>query len=328
MTNFKTLETLMSQTYPEHTYIVDKLIPGAGITILSGSPGVFKTYNLLQIAMCVATGQPYLGNFETQQTNILIIDKENGEFLLTKRFKELGANNDLPIHFIEGMDFEVTDEHILEVLNKCEELDVKLIIIDSLIRIHSGEENSSKDMSQVFNKLRYFTEAGIAVLITQHHRKQGANSFGNMREMMRGSSDIPAASDSNISIVRKDKGDASYLIFHQTKQRYDRELQPFEVEVVANEAEKSIRFEYVGESESRAEIDESLTKEAVVELLTIDKQLSQKELLGKLKTSGIKTNEHKLRSHLDNWITEGLLAPPVRGNGKTQLYSLEEGNDE
>lgn len=324
MVNFKTLETLLTQVYPEQMYLVDRLVPEAGITILSGSPGVFKTYNLLQIAMCLANGEPYLGRFATQQTNVLIIDKENGDFLLTKRLFELGADPELPIFFTENMQFELTDDSVTEMVEKCIELDIKLVIIDSLIRVHSSEENSSKEMSQVFNRLRRFTEAGIAVLVTQHHRKQGANGFGNMREMIRGSSDIPAASDSNISIVRKDKGDTSYLVFHQTKQRYDRELAPFEVEVIADEDANTVCFEYVGESESRADISETLAKEATIKALAETWPLNQKELREKLTSNKVKINEHKLRSYLTLWIEQGLLAPPKKGSGSTKLYQLNE----
>ncbi len=324
MVNFKTLETLLTQVYPEQMYLVDRLIPEAGITILSGSPGVFKTYNLLQIAMCVANGDPYLGRFAAQRTNVLIIDKENGDFLLTKRLFELGADSDLPIFFTENMQFELTDDSVEEMVKKCHELDIKLVIIDSLIRVHSSEENSSKEMSQVFNRLRRFTENGIAVLVTQHHRKQGANGFGNMREMIRGSSDIPAASDSNISIIRKDKGDNTYLVFHQTKQRYDRELAPFEVEVIADEAASTVHFDYAGESESRADISESLAKEATIKLLAEEYQLNQKDLLEKLVKDKVKINEHKLRGYLTLWVEQGLLAPPLKGSGRTKLYQLQE----
>ena len=80
--NIKQLDELMSQDYPDQEYIVDRLVPASSITILSGQSRSFKTYTLLDMALCVASGRPLFGQFATQETGILIIDEENGERLL------------------------------------------------------------------------------------------------------------------------------------------------------------------------------------------------------------------------------------------------------
>lgn len=316
--SIKPLDQLMGQYYPEQEYIVDRLIPDASITILSGTSRSFKTYALLEIALSVARGEPLFGQFSSQQSGVLVIDEENGERLLQKRLYQLGATVDLPIHFVALQGFQLDDKHIDAALLACEARNIKLVIIDALIRIHDADENSAREMSKVFRKLRRFTEADVAVLVTQHNRKQGANNSGSSNEM-RGSSDILAAVDSHIGVIRKDKW---YLYFDQTKQRYDVELDPFEVKVSVDEME--FRFEYLGAVKSKIDKSEIL-RSAVIKLLSQNKQLRQKDLLEELEKLDIKTNEHTLRGLLNRWVAEGLIAPPVAGAGNTKLYSLSEG---
>jgi hypothetical protein len=314
MRSVSTLAQLMSQKFPDQEYIINRILPDSSITILSGTSRSFKTYVLLHAALAIASGTPFLGQFETSQSSVLIIDEENGDRLLQKRLKQLNAPADLPIYFTHG--FQLDEANLNATITRCKEDGVRLVIIDSLIRIHASDENSSRDMAQVFRLLRRFTENDIAVLVTQHNRKQVAFS-GDAGNEMRGSTDILAAVDSHIGVTRKEKW---YLYFNQTKQRFDVELDPFEVKVAAEET--SFTFEYLGEVQSSFDKAETLRRTAT-ELLSEYPQLSKKELQEKLIEAGVPTNEHTLKAALALWVAEGLLDPPQRGKGNTKLYSLK-----
>lgn len=316
MFHIREIGHLMAKEFPEQMHLVDRLVPDAGFTIFSGAPRSYKTFVLLELARCVASGQPFLGHFSTQQANVLLIDEENGERLLQQRIGLLGIDKDLPIFYTPTMGFTLTDESVESALRKCDENNIGLVIIDSLIRVHGAEENSAKEMATVSRQLRKFTEHGVAVIVTQHHRKQG-NFNGGTGDAMRGSSEILAAADGHIGMSRKDK---FYIRFDQTKQRYAVELEPFEVKVNADETNFS--FEFVGFLKAHADKDEIL-REAVVALLTEHTQLRQKDLLAKLAELDVKTNEHTLRRLLGRWESEELISPPIVGSGNTKLYSLK-----
>jgi len=313
--NVSSLEQVMNRHYPEQEYVVDGLIPEASITILSGTSRSYKTYTLLHLAVCVAQGKMLFEKFATQQTGVLVIDEESGERLLQKRLYQLGAPMELPVHFLSFSGFDISDKYIEQVLNICNEKGIKLIILDSLIRVHSGDENSAKDMSKVFKQFRQFTENGIAVLVTQHNRKQGTNAISTGDEM-RGSSDIMAAIDSHIGVVRKNKW---YLTFNQTKQRYDEELEPFEVK--ANVTPTTFEFEYLGKLKG-SEDTTDIVQSSIIQLLTTYETLNQKQLIEKLAEMSVSINEHKLRELLRRWVSEGTLPPPYSGDGNTKLYHI------
>ena len=313
----------MSVHYPKQEYIVDRLIPDASITILSGQSRSFKTYTLLEIALSVAKGQPLFEKFETHQTGVLIIDEENGERLLQQRFRQLGADTtDLPIYTSSFGGFHLDDKHVGEVIDFCETNDVKFVILDSLIRIHGSDENSARDMSKVFGKLREFTKAGIAVLVTQHNRKAGAG-YGNSADAMRGSGDILAAVDSHIGVVRKEE---TLLSFKQEKQRYDVELGLFKVRVHATK--DSFRFQYLGIFSNPPEKSLVLLP-TVNSLLKEHGQLNKTELLEKLsQRNDVAINEHSLKDLLQIWVNDGSLPQPIKGRGTSKYYRSWESKDE
>ena len=311
------LNQLMAKEFPEQMYLVDRLVPDAGFTIFSGAPGSYKPFALLELARCVASGQPFLGYFETHQTNVLLIDEENGERLLQQRMRLMDIAEHLPIFYTPTTGFMLTDDSVEAAIATCQEYNIGLVIIDSLVRVHGMSENDAKEMATVSRQLRKFTENDIAVIVTHHNRKQG-NFHGGAGEAMRGSSEILAAADGHIGVSRKNK---SYVRLDQTKQRYAIELEPFEVKIDGDDSH--FQFEFVGFLKPQTDRDE-LLRDTVTVLLTESPQLRQKDILDRLSGLGVKTNEHKLRSLLARWESEGLLSPPETGSGNTKLYSLKE----
>lgn len=310
-----TIEELMSMDFPEQKWLADKLIPAGAITILSGPPASYKTWVILHMALCVAKGEPLFGEFKTNQGGVLVIDEENGQRLLQERLYMLSATADLPVFFTEQPGFVLNDKNVALALRNCKAHSIKLIIIDSLVRVHASDENSSGDMSAVFKQLKRFATKGITVLVTHHNRKPGVNSGGVSNEM-RGSSDILASVDCHIGMKRKDK----ILTLHQTKNRYAEELEPFAV--LATTDEDSFSFEYQGQLRA-SEDKNQVIKDAVLQLLGEHDKLFQKELLSRLAELGAKTNEHKLRELLNEMVADKTIAE-TPGAGKTKYYSLSE----
>lgn len=131
-----------------------------------------------------------------------------------------------------------------EILGIVKEKNIKLLILDSLVRVHEQDENDAKGMTKVFSSLQKIIGAGASILFTHHHRKQMGYGPSNPGQSMRGSSDILAAVDCHI-IVEKKKDEVDRLIIKQTKLRQAEALLPFEVKVIKSELGPS-DFEYAG----------------------------------------------------------------------------------
>lgn len=226
------LDDLMSMEFPENKWVIEKLIPLQGITIIAGAPGNFKTWILLSMAISISKGEDFLGKFPSLKSNILIIDEENPLYMIKDRSKLLGAAKALSIDIISQRGFLIEDDAwIKRILDICESKKIDVIFFDSLIRIHQAEENSATNMSNVFRRIKRFCRAGKTVIITHHERKEGAiKSSGQNR--LRGSSDISAAVDSHLTVRKIKDDDKNKLAIEQPKLRQEQEIEPFEVSIL------------------------------------------------------------------------------------------------
>jgi len=308
-----TMKQLMEQDFPESEWVVNRLIP-EGLTVLSAQPASFKTWLLLDIAIAVSNGTPLFNTFDTKRSGVLIVDEENSARLLQQRLLMLQKRDDLPIHFMIEQNFKLEDTKVSKIIKFCKTNDIGLVTFDSLVRIHTSSENDAVQMSEVFAKIRRFTKEGINVLVTHHNRKTGKAE--NASQDMRGSSDILAAVDCHLSLKRD--REQNRLIITQTKVRFSEELEPIEMQVVADE--ENLTLEYIGMTEI-GESKRKKTERLVNEVLTELGEVNQKEILTALEESGNKVNAKTLRSTLQD-MEEALVIISSAGKGNEKIYRL------
>jgi RecA-family ATPase len=246
---------------PAPTWIVDKLIPDESISIISAPPAQYKTWLAFDLAIKVALGKSLFGQFETKQTNVLIVDEESGLARIRERLQKLGAPAATPIALSSYKNFQVAEASANSLIAYCNAHKIGLVVFDSLTRIHTGDENSAKDMSIVMGNLKRLVKEGVAVLLIHHNRKPGQFARGGANEM-RGSGDILAACDVQISLKRKAGTNA--VTVAQNKNRDAVDLAPFDLEI--NSDETSFWFEYLGNTPKQKSREEKLDEAIFVYL--------------------------------------------------------------
>lgn len=271
---------ILSHDFGEEEWLIESLLPKQGITALSGNPGDFKTWTTIHIALCVARNIPVFNRFNVDQGGVLVVDEEDHIRLLKKRLGSLGAQDSDNIFYLSQSGLKVDSLDVRNnILKIVKEKDIKLLILDSLVRVHSQDENDAGGMSKVFKGLQDFIKAGVSILFTHHHRKQQGFGSNNLGQSMRGSSDILAAVDCHIT-VEKNRDEENKLVFKQSKLRQGEALKPFEVKILIGELGPS-GFEFVGEfNEKKKKIEEAV--ESIVFLL-MDGMKSRQEIVDSLK---------------------------------------------
>lgn len=242
---------ILKHDFGPEEWLVKSLITKQGITALSGNPGDYKTWITIHIALSVSRNAPVFGKFATTQGGVLIIDEEDHIRVVKGRLQLLGAKDTDAIHYLSQSGFKADNEKLLAaVVEFVKEKNIKLVILDSLVRIHEQEENDATGMAKVFSSIQKIIAAGASILFTHHHRKtQGFGGNSNPGQNMRGSSDILAAIDSHITVERKrDKED--FLLLKQTKSRQGEALKPFEISILKGSSGPS-GFEYAGDYDER-----------------------------------------------------------------------------
>ncbi len=274
--NIQSLSDLMEVKFPPQKWLVDKIIPDSGLVLMSAAPASFKTWLALEIALCVVENRPLFGKLSASSCNVLIADEESGDRMLQDRFKKLGVKLDTnpwtdgAIYYLSRVGRQVDNSYIQELIAKCEEYDIRLIIFDSLVRFHSARENDAGEMSKVLNLFKTLNDNGITALVLHHNRKSGGLVGGG--EMVRGSSDILASCDVHLSVKRHNRK----ITISQTKNRYMEEIEPFSVELKTIDETRSV-FEYLGEENSESELSDEL-KSIILAQITETPGINKSEL--------------------------------------------------
>lgn len=197
----------------EVEWIVDEIVPRGTTGIVAGEPGIGKTWIFMDLILALATGVEWLQKFPTQRCKVLVVDEENAEVLIRKRFQMLehhyrpytGLEN---IDFIIGQSLDITpaqskngdlvpSEDWYRLYATLSDGRYDVVLIDSLTRIHHAEENDSTRMSMLFKFVKMMVDdLGVTVLMTHHFNK--GKGRGNYR--IRGSSDILAFPDYTLLI--------------------------------------------------------------------------------------------------------------------------------
>jgi len=305
---------------PLPSWVVDKLIPEASITIISAAPAQYKTWVALDIAIQVACGRSLYGQFNTKQTKVLIMDEESGLGRIRERLQKLGIASNTSIAVSSYNDFKLNETSSKRLIAYCKDTAVGLVIFDSLTRIHTGDENSAKDMSAVMGDLKRFAQAGIAVLLIHHNRKPGQFGGGGANEM-RGSGDILAACDVQISVKRKIG--TNTITVTQHKNRDAANLAPFDLNV--NSDEDRVWFEYIGNAPKRVNKAER-TDEAIRKLIADNGSLFQEQIIEGLKSIEGVGGEKMIPKRLKVLLESGELTFTIGASGK-HLYELKLGGN-
>lgn len=223
-----TLSQLYQEQFPKQRWLVQDLIPFGSITALTGEAGSYKTFFTQGMTASITNGTPFLGQFAVTKGKILIIDEENQRRTIRERYECLGLTGTDNIVFLSLKGIKVDEE---ACLNKIQEVIEKekpsLIVFDSLVRIHSGDENTSKDISRVFNNLRRLITEERSIIVIHHHRKSKNASVKSNNQSIRGSSDILAAVDTHLAVDRNE----DEITVTQGKMRIQPEIIPFKVTV-------------------------------------------------------------------------------------------------
>lgn len=227
------LNQLLGREYPAVPWLVEDILPKQGAMILAAQEGRGKTWILLDLAICVALGIPWLGRFRTEPTRVVYFDFECIESFIQKRAQKLVEDNplrqgDADLHFVFAQDTRfgspVGHHQLVELI---QDLKPGLIIVDSLIRAFGGDENSSKDVSEFLGTIKkLMREHNFAVIFADHHRKMGAIQAFN--QQVRGSTDKTAFVDCLLTLYR----DEDILVIDHTKSRYSDAVPAFEVKLV------------------------------------------------------------------------------------------------
>ena len=202
-------ETLAS---PKPQWLIENIIPAAGLTFIAGRPKRAKKSWLAQaMSMMVAQGKGAAGLHVPEAKRVLFFSREGAAPPIAQRFllleKGLGLNiAELSPNFFHAMNGAVfLDEpaHVGHILRMVDTMKIDLVVFDTWARSQRGDENSVKDVSVALRGVERIRDAGAATILVHHSRKSGNGQVGSEPDAdagLRGSSALQGAYDSIVSL--------------------------------------------------------------------------------------------------------------------------------
>lgn len=321
---FVTAAELMRMELPEPEWLIDKLLPAGALGFIGGNAKSGKTFLCLQMALCIASGTPFLRQGVAKKRNVIYIYLEGNMAQVQKRYRGLyGGEIRFPdnLHFIFG--FPVLDAGgISQLKDHITEKHADLVILDTWqkARIDDGRKgiNAYQKEYRELTKLgqEICTATGCAFMLV-HHLKQmnGKNGDIDALNQLNGSAALAGASDF-IFILNRDRGaDTAKLHCH------GRDLEDQDIPLVKGESMLWRRSE--SEAGSLLLIPETETQRQIVEALQgAPDGLTAREVTAKVPGSVYNT----VSVQLNRWYKDALIDKTGK---KFRLFESSEdrGND-
>ena len=184
------------------SWLVEDWLPDKSITFLISPPESYKTWLLLDLAVSVSSGTPFLGSYQVNNVGpTLIIQQEDSHTGLTDRLaliveQKLGLNAkvdgdewqvpsmpDLPIYVHPSRKLRFDDRKVLEELEKqIEVIKPKVIMIDPLYSTTGSADNYMADLANKMMVLKTWRDKYGCSFLISHHSKKNLDPDSTARE--------------------------------------------------------------------------------------------------------------------------------------------------
>jgi AAA domain/Bifunctional DNA primase/polymerase, N-terminal len=194
----------------EPAYLVDELMPSAGLVLVWGKQKTFKSFWLLDLFVHVAMGWPYRDH-AVRQGPVIYCAFEGGHgykgrIEAIRRYYAIHDDVDVPLYVMPGQVDLIADEKALvkEFRYQLDATVPAVVVLDTLNRSLSGSESNDKDMTLYVKAAEAVRKAFGCLCVIVHH-------CGYDDTHARGHTSLPAAVDAELSVMR-DEGSPIVLV--------------------------------------------------------------------------------------------------------------------
>lgn len=207
------------------SWLVDEWLPDKSITFLVSPPESYKTWMLLDLAVSVATGTPFLGTYTVNNPGpTLIIQQEDSHSGLTDRLAliveqkmnmlpTLEGNNwvvpsmpDIPIYVHPDRQLRFDNKKVIEEMERqIEVIKPRVILIDPLYSTTNSTDNYMADLANRMMVLKTWRDKYGCSFLIAHHSKKNLDPDSTAREDSWGSQFLNAFLEAGWQVRRNPK---------------------------------------------------------------------------------------------------------------------------
>lgn len=207
-------------------WTIRKVLPTECTGLVYGAWGTCKTFVLIDMAGCIANGIDWHGKKTQAGTVFYLAGEGHGGFARRMAAWEAGNGASMARVAFRTMPEVRKPDELAAVADEIERLasergTPRLIVLDTLFTaLDGGDENSGRDMGEVFRAMRDLRDRFRCAVIAVHHT-------GHDGDRARGHSSMPAGVDVQFFLKRKKgPGDSTALELANPKQKDGKEHAP------------------------------------------------------------------------------------------------------
>ena len=196
---------LDSLEFKSPEWVIDGMLEANTFSVCFGAPAAGKTFLVLDMALCIASGKTFHGN-EVKQGSVFYIAGE-GHNGFARRAAAWSKQNDISLKgvpfFKSSRSIVLTDEQSVdEMLAIIDDMvqqhgEPQLVVVDTLARaMGAADENSTKEMGAAIRAVDDIREAYDCTVLAVHH-----TGHGN-KDRARGSSALLGAVDAEFMVEK------------------------------------------------------------------------------------------------------------------------------
>ncbi|HEV3330169.1 MAG TPA: AAA family ATPase [Bryobacteraceae bacterium] len=183
------------------TWVVPDFLAEGSVNLISSASGTGKTWLAYFLAGAVAHGWNVFGE-QVKQRKVLYLDGENPAYVVKQRLYDLGIPETQYLDVWGGWHPDPPPGPGQPIIQDFAAKEKPLLIWDSLVEFHTGDEQSSNETRDFMRQFRRLAHLGATVVVLHHTGKS------EMSQEYRGSSDIKAVVDMAFLLKKEGKGQA------------------------------------------------------------------------------------------------------------------------
>lgn len=190
------------QNVPHPPFIIQDILPVGGSLLLSGAPGVMKSWVSQFCGYCVATGTIFLGMRTTQVRSMLVnfeISPAGYHERLCQMSTRFTVEPRMLWEYSPGTLYIEEEENFHILQEEVNAVDPGLLIIDCVSGCFGGDENNSQQMSGLIRRFSTLKGNNRSLIIV-HHSNKNPLAVSPM-DRVRGHTKLPGWVDSVLYMV-------------------------------------------------------------------------------------------------------------------------------
>lgn len=203
-------ELLQRNPMMRRPIVHDLLRSGETMNIIA-APKTGKSWMVLDLALCVATGRPWLHRFKVERSPVVLIDNELHEETLADRLQRVATAKGIPVDDLDGwlevkslrgalQSFRTLDAGMLAP-KRVEAGRYGMVIFDAFYRFNcddGSDENDNGYMARTYNLLDSMAKRLDACLVCIHHTSKGNQSEKAVTDVGAGAGSMSRAADTHL----------------------------------------------------------------------------------------------------------------------------------